>query len=110
MKILLIYPYFLEERVHEEELDAPPLGIFYVGALLKDKGYDVEVLNWRNLRGKDDIIQETLKAKQPDVIGFSVLQANRWGGIDIAQIAKKLNPKVTVAFGVSGPPFYGNIF
>lgn len=105
MKILLIYPYFLEERVHEEELDAPPLGIFYVGALLKDGGYDVEVLNWRNLRVKDDIIQETLKAKQPEVIGFSVLQANRWGAIDIARIAKKLDPKVTVAFGGIGATF-----
>ncbi|NJL60176.1 MAG: radical SAM protein [Desulfobacteraceae bacterium] len=33
------------------------------------------------------------------MIGVSVLNANRWGGIDIAGIAKKLNPNVKVVFG-----------
>ncbi|MGD9369549.1 MAG: hypothetical protein PVH87_27815 [Desulfobacteraceae bacterium] len=34
MKILLIYPYFLEPRIHAEEIAAVPMGLYYVGAVL----------------------------------------------------------------------------
>ncbi|MDY6954945.1 MAG: radical SAM protein, partial [Thermodesulfobacteriota bacterium] len=44
-------------------------------------------------------IVDTLVEKKPDIIGFSVLNANRWGAIEIAQIAKELNPKVKIVFG-----------
>ena len=44
MKILLIYPYFLEERVHVEEIRVLPQGIFFVAALCRQHGYDVEIL------------------------------------------------------------------
>ncbi|MGD9319371.1 MAG: radical SAM protein, partial [Desulfobacteraceae bacterium] len=43
-----------------------------------------------------------LREKKPDVIGFSILHANRWGGIEIAQIAKQLNPEVKIVFGGIG--------
>jgi radical SAM superfamily enzyme YgiQ (UPF0313 family) len=36
------------------------------------------------------------------VIGFSILHANRWGGIEIARAAKRINPGVTVVFGGVG--------
>ena len=35
MKILLIYPYFLEERIHREEIEAVPIGLYSVAAVLK---------------------------------------------------------------------------
>ncbi|MGD9061669.1 MAG: radical SAM protein, partial [Desulfobacterales bacterium] len=47
---------------------------------------------------------ELLK-KKPDVIGFSILHANRWGAIDIARIAKQVNPKVKIVFGGIGATF-----
>jgi anaerobic magnesium-protoporphyrin IX monomethyl ester cyclase len=46
MKVLLVYPYFLEKRIHEEDISALPIGLYYVGALLKSHGYEVEILNW----------------------------------------------------------------
>ena len=99
MKILLIYPYCLENRLHEEEVSVVPMGLFYIGALLKENGYDVEILNFHGMAKESSKIREILKEKKPDVIGFSVLNANRWGGIDIARIAKKLNPETQVVFG-----------
>lgn len=30
MKILLIYPYFLEERIHTYDVSVPPIGIYYI--------------------------------------------------------------------------------
>jgi radical SAM superfamily enzyme YgiQ (UPF0313 family) len=46
-----------------------------------------------------------LIAQKPDIIGFSIVHANRWGGIDIARMAKDLNPDTTVVFGGIGATF-----
>lgn len=105
MKILLIYPYFLEPRIHAEEIAAVPMGLYYIGALLKSQGHHVEILNWYDAKDSKDAIKEALISKNPDVIGFSIVHANRWGGIDIARIAKQLYPDVPVVFGGIGATF-----
>ena len=105
MKILLIYPYFLEDRVHMEEVRAVPIGLYYIGALLKEHKYDVEILNWHDINKTPRKIEEALKEKKPDVIGFSILHANRWGAVDIAQIAKQLLPEVKIICGGVGATF-----
>lgn len=105
MKILLIYPYFLEERIHTDDIHAVPMGLYSIGALLIDRGFEVEILNFSHLTNKSPEIRNLLSAKQPDVIGFSILHANRWGGIEIARLAKELNPKVTTVFGGVGATF-----
>ncbi len=99
MKILLIYPYWLEERKKTEDMVVPPIGIYYVGAVLKENQYDVEILNWHNINKTPEKIKEILLDKKPDIIGFSILQANRWGGIEIARIAKQINSYVKIVFG-----------
>jgi anaerobic magnesium-protoporphyrin IX monomethyl ester cyclase len=105
VKILLIYPYFLEARVHQEDIQAVPIGLYTIGALLKAKGFTVEILNWSQLQAEDEVIRETLIARDPDIIGFSVFNANRWGAIEIARTAKALNPKVVTVFGGVGATF-----
>ncbi len=105
MKILLIYPYCLEDRLSDEDVKVPPIGLFYVGAMLREKGYDVEILNWYNINKSPKIIPQTLQEKMPDIIGFSVLHANRWGAIEIAQTAKRINLGVKIVFGGIGPTF-----
>jgi radical SAM superfamily enzyme YgiQ (UPF0313 family) len=101
MKVLLIYPYPLFDRseAHEEDISAVPIGIYYVAAALKEKGYDVAVLNWYDIHKTPEKIAPTIEEKQPDVIGFSILNANRWGGIEIARIAKEINREIKVVFG-----------
>lgn len=105
MKILLIYPYFIEDRLHAEEIAAMPMGLFYVGAMLKAHGHQVEVLNWHNMGRRPDAIKEALVARNPQIIGFSIVHANRWGAIDIARLAKSLNPKVSIVMGGIGATF-----
>jgi anaerobic magnesium-protoporphyrin IX monomethyl ester cyclase len=102
MKILLIYPYFIHERIQVEDITVPPIGIYYVGAVLKENRYEVEILNWHAINKTPEKIKEILREKKPDVIGFSILHANRWGGIEIAQIAKQINPEVKIVFGGIG--------
>lgn len=105
MKVLLIYPYCLEDRLYAEDAGVVPIGLYYVGALLKANNYDVEILNWHDMRGKPGRIEAALMEKRPDVIGFSILHANRWGGIEIAKIAKRILPGVKTVFGGIGATF-----
>ena len=106
MKILLIYPYFLEARVvTTEDVGAVPLGVYYVAAMLKASHYDVEILNWHDISATPEKIGKILREKKPDVIGFSILHGNRWGGIDIARVARQIDPRVTIVFGGVGATF-----
>ena len=106
MKILLIYPYFIEPRVlTAEDVRVVPSGVYYVAAVLKENGYDIEILNWYNIDKTPHKIREILTLKKPDAIGFSILHANRWGGIEIARIAKQIDSCVTVVFGGIGATF-----
>lgn len=105
MKILLIYPYFLSERIHKEDVAVVPIGLYYVGALLKHHGYHVEILSWHEKDTVAEVVERTFREKNADLIGFSVLQANRWGAIEIARLAKKCNPRTKVVFGGVSPSF-----
>jgi radical SAM superfamily enzyme YgiQ (UPF0313 family) len=86
-------------------MGAVPLGVYYVAAALKDSNYDVEILNWHDINASPEKIKEILGEKKPDVIGFSILHGNRWGGLDIARIVKQLDPRVTIVFGGVGATF-----
>ena len=105
LKILLIYPYWLEKRADTLDIAVPPIGMYYIGAVLKQNKYDVEILNWSRINETPDEIEKVLIEKKPDVIGFSILQANRWGGVEIAGIAKKIFPDVKIVFGGVAPTF-----
>jgi radical SAM superfamily enzyme YgiQ (UPF0313 family) len=105
MKILLIYPYCLEDRLNAEDISVPPMGLYYVGAMLKENGFNVEILNWYNINKTPEKIKELLVAKNPDIIGFSMLHANRWGGIEIARVARQIDPNMKIIFGGIGATF-----
>ena len=105
MKILLIYPYCLEERLSEEDVGVPPIGLYYVGAVLRENHYDCEILNWYSINRTPGLIKEILAEKRPDVIGLSVFHANRWGAIEIARIARQVDPSITIVFGGIGATF-----
>ncbi len=105
MKVLLIYPHFIEERIHAEEITTPPLGLYWVASVLKEHGHDVEILNWHDRPRSPEEIRETLRCVRPGALGFSLVHANRWGGIEIAAVAKNLDPNLKVVFGGPGATF-----
>ena len=105
MRILLIYPYFIDNRINAEDINAIPMGLYFVAAMLRHHGYAVEILNGVNLGSAPHQIYQVLGDRQPDVVGFSILHANRWGGIDIARMVKKALPEATVVFGGVGATF-----
>ncbi len=108
MKILLIYPHCLEQRDHElhsEDVAVTPIGLYYIGALLIEHGHDVDIINWYTQHKDSRSAALTLKKKNPDVIGLSIVNANRFGGIEIAGTAKKILPEVKIVFGGIGTTF-----
>ena len=104
-RILLINPNCLEQRIQDYDIKVVPIGLFYIGTLLKEAGHDCHILNWYNINSQPNIIRETFLRYRPDIIGLSVLHANRWGGIDIARTARKLLPDVKIVFGGPGATF-----
>ena len=105
MKILLIYPYFLEKRIDEQDIGAPPMGLYYVGAMLKKHGHAVDILNLNRQRLSDVEIKKEISKSAPDLIGFSILHGNRWGAIDAASLAKEVVPDAPIVFGGVGATF-----
>lgn len=102
MKILLIYPYCLEDRINAEDTQVVPMGLYNVAAVLVEQGHTVQVLNWHNLRGQPEAMETVLTAERPALVGLSILHANRWGGIEIARLAKQVDPYVQTVFGGIG--------
>ncbi|MFZ7126004.1 MAG: radical SAM protein [Desulfobacterales bacterium] len=98
-RILLVHPPCLEERVNAEDAASVPIGLFFIGALLREKGHVVEVLNGQRHREQPERLRSIVEAFQADLIGFSVLQANRWGAIDMARWVKAARPEVVTVFG-----------
>lgn len=91
--------------MNEEDVRAIPMGVYWIGAVLKENQYDVEIVNLYDAGNDPNFVKRLLKEKRPDVIGFSLLHANRWGAIEIARIAKELNSDVQIVFGGIGATF-----
>jgi radical SAM superfamily enzyme YgiQ (UPF0313 family) len=81
------------------------MGLYYIGAALKANGHAVELVNWHDAKGHTDRIKEAIISMSPDLIGISILHANRWGGIEIAQLAKSIDSSVKVVLGGIGATF-----
>ncbi len=105
MRILLVYPWFLEKRIHEEDIQVPPIGLYNVAAALHEAGHDVAVADLHDKKDRTDEIRRLLCQQRPDLVGLSILHANRWGGIEIARLAKEVDPSVTVVAGGPGATF-----
>ncbi len=105
MKILLIYPYCLDPRLRQDDISVPPMGLYYVGAMLKAHGYRVSLWNWHRMRGRQADMEAALAAEDPDLVGFSILNANRWGALEIAGMVKRLKPEAATVLGGIGATF-----
>jgi len=105
MRIVIAFPPFLDPRVDPEDVLAPPIGVYYVAASLMEKGHEVRILNWFELDGGLSGLAQAVKEAKPQVLAVSILNANRWGGIDLAREVKRTVPDLTVVFGGVGATF-----
>ena len=106
LKIFLVNPSCLDPRISGEDARIVPMGLFYIGALLMENGFETETLNLAV--AKEDpvaVFRKAIETRKPDVIGFSVMNPNRWNAVDCAKAAKTILPKAVIVFGGPAPTF-----
>jgi radical SAM superfamily enzyme YgiQ (UPF0313 family) len=107
MKIALINP-SLETKIYTPWV---PLGILYLGTVLKEHGFTVNLLDAAAmLYSKEDVLNWIKKVK-PDVIGLTVFTVAFLPAINLAKIIKNWNPSVKIVLGHYHPTMEAeNIF
>lgn len=93
-KILLVNP----PRTHQGGYITSPLGILYLASYLRQFKYiKVDVVNG-TIEG-ESAVREKLKTFKPDLVGISSLTPGRHEALNVARIAKKINPKCKTVLG-----------
>ncbi len=101
-RIVLIYPPFLEARLHEEDIRPMPIGVYHLAAVLKEMGCEVLLINLNDGGLSSEAALEAIARFRPGVAGFSILNANRWGGIEMARRIKDRDAAIVTVFGGVG--------
>ena len=96
-RVLLVNPYGTEQSGFSN----PPLGLLYIAGTLLAKGFDVRVVDGC-LEGKDAVVA-AMREFQPEMVGISCLTPGRKKVLEIAAMAKDINPLVTVVLGGAHP-------
>jgi anaerobic magnesium-protoporphyrin IX monomethyl ester cyclase len=106
-KVVLVAPPMKPEQVWGELADwadnYPPLGLCYIGAYLRENGYDVTIIDAEALRYSIAQTVECIGDQKPDIVGFNcktlwVNNAHR-----VAQALKDRLPDVPIVAGGHHP-------
>ena len=95
--ILLVNPVFLSQNKAERELMSPyfPLGLLYLGAFLRQQGFQVEIFDGTFLDGNQDFIK-ALENYNPKTVGITAVKPNGDKVLELAKIAKEFGTFVIV--------------
>jgi len=100
MKIALIFP----PNVYQTKQSMPPLGIAWLGAVLRENGFkDVSLIDSIANRYTNSEIITLLKERAPDIIGISFNTLIRFSAFELARLIKKNFPKTPLAVGGPHP-------
>lgn len=106
LKILLVNPRCLDERVTDGDDKVIPIGLYYIGAVLLENKFDTAIFNLaETLDDPARAFTREIERFVPDIIGFSVTNPNRWNAIECAGIARRMLPKTAIVFGGPAPTF-----
>ncbi len=86
---LLVNPVFLSQNEAERELMSPyiPLGLLYLGAFLRERGFRVEIFDGTFAQGNQDFIA-ALEKYTPKSVGITAIKPNGDKVLELAEIAK----------------------
>ena len=102
--ILLVNPVFLSQNEAERELMSPyfPLGLLYLGAYLRERGFSTEIFDGTFATDIKDF-KDTLDRHNPKLVGITVVQPNREMSLTLARIAHEFG--ATVFLGGPDPTY-----
>jgi len=99
LKIFLVNPKLLDFRTDEYDSFSVPIGLYYIGALLKTNGFDIEIVNLAVQEQPVTYFRDRLCVAKPDIVAFSVLNANRFSAFEAAKETKQINKNIKIVFG-----------
>jgi len=109
MKILLVYPRCKEQRVTNQDDTVVPMGLFSIGALLREHGHTVVIVNEYALDAGVSVV-DVLERETPQIVGLSVFNANRFGAQKWASTVHDVLPDCRVVFGGVAATFLWEYF
>lgn len=77
----------------------PPLGLGYIGAVLKQNGVDVSIIDSLALCLTQDEVCEKVKEESPNFIGITVLTQQYTAAVNLAKALKTILKDVPIIFG-----------
>jgi magnesium-protoporphyrin IX monomethyl ester (oxidative) cyclase len=99
-RILLINPRtYPGESINIVEDKHPPLGLAYLAAFIRSKGYPVDILDMPASNISDENISTYVKAKGYDIVGITGMTHQITNGCSLAKEIKRQNPQVKIIFG-----------
>ncbi len=99
MKIVLIFPNYLDNFLLIRASFYPPLGIAMIAAVLKQAGHAVSVIDATALRLNIHALATRVLEEQPDIIGITCNIAYARKAVIIARWLRQRIPGVPVVFG-----------
>lgn len=98
MKIALINAPW-ESKSFFQSIPWLPIGIVYVGTVLEQNGFQVQVLDAAAKRWSHGQVVTWLKQVSPDVVGLSALTLPFLSLVDLVRAIKAWNPRVIIVLG-----------
>ncbi len=95
--ILLVNPVFLSQNEAERELMNPyfPLGLLYLAAFIRERGFSVEIFDGTFLEGLSDF-ETTLEQLSPRIVGITAVKPNRGIALGVAEKAHEYGARVVL--------------
>ncbi|WMM25970.1 radical SAM protein [Tissierella sp. MB52-C2] len=89
----------LRRKSFSDKSSAPPLGLIYIGNMLKIHGYPVEIIDLSVEDYSLDDFKQFLEQYSPDVVGISVYTETYFSSIEISKIIKSCVPSCKIVLG-----------
>ncbi|MFH1054303.1 MAG: radical SAM protein [Candidatus Woesearchaeota archaeon] len=95
MKILLVHRAIGGKKDSQQII--MPNGLYYLGALLNENGYNAELRNYSGY--SDDDVVKDINSINPGIIGIACYTFNAKTVFDLCRLIKKINEKIQVFLG-----------
>ena len=88
-----------KNEINLKVCDTLPLGLAYIGAVLREAGYDVSAIDFNVAPVDSAQITQIIERASPPILAISTNTATHLNGLTFARLAKEVNPEIKVVIG-----------
>lgn len=106
-RILLIAPHILKDWDYKKYYDmaAPPMGLLSIGTVLKENGFDVDIVDASLSQDYREMIKAALQ-KRPLFAGISSMTSQVPSAIEIGKYVRQISPDLPMVWGGIHPTLF----